>query len=211
MVPQPAALASRGGIPRLLVGSWQCLALGTSHRAAQGPERGGGDPESRPMPRCERHDTISFFVDPANAMYCAQLLPQLQALLSKTTSCSLLTADSSVLAAHCAHCLLLTAYYSYRAGAALEDQGRGQRAGSHADQARIVHAPCVHHAYTVLTPCVHRTHHARHTTHTMRSTMYHHAPGELRAGRPAARRLHQRNVHRNVRGQGARGGCLWWR
>ena len=36
------------------------------------------------MPRCERHDTISFFVDPANAMYCAQLLPQLQALLSKT-------------------------------------------------------------------------------------------------------------------------------
>ena len=32
----------------------------------------------------ERHDTISFFVDPANAMYCAQLLPQLQTLLSKT-------------------------------------------------------------------------------------------------------------------------------
>ena len=81
------------------------------------------------MPRCERHDTISFFVDPANAMYCAQLLPQLQALLSKTTSCSLLTADSLVLAAHCTHCLLLTAYYSYRAGAALEDQGRGERAG----------------------------------------------------------------------------------
>ena len=36
------------------------------------------------MPRRERHDTISFFVEPANAMYCAQLLPQLQALLSKT-------------------------------------------------------------------------------------------------------------------------------
>ena len=124
------------------------------------------------MPRCERHDTISFFVDPANAMYCAQLLPQLQALLSKTTSCSLLTADSSVLAAHCARCLLLRVFcllvaaHSYRAGAALEDQGRGQRAGSHADQARIVHAPCVHapyshHACTVRTihgtpptPCV---------------------------------------------------------
>ena len=31
----------------------------------------------------ERHDTISFFVEPANAMYCAQLLPQLQALCSR--------------------------------------------------------------------------------------------------------------------------------
>ena len=56
----------------------------------------------------ERHDTISFFVEPANAMYCAQLLPQLQALLSETAYCLLLTADCSLLTAHC---LLLTAYY----------------------------------------------------------------------------------------------------
>ena len=49
----------------------------------------------------ERHDTISFFVEPANAMYCAQLLPQLQALLSET-------AYHLVVGLLTTHCLLLT-------------------------------------------------------------------------------------------------------
>ena len=161
------------------------------------------------MPRCERHDTISFFVEPANAMYCAQLLPQLQALLSKTTSCSLLTADSSVLAAHCAHCLLLTAYYSYRAGAALEDQGRGQRAGSHADQARIVHAPCVHHAYTVLTPCVHpvRTMHAPDHPHHA----FHHAPPQASFARGGLLLADYINAMSTAMCAVKVRGCLWSR
>eukprot|EP00964_Phaeocystis_antarctica_P128488 scaffold92278_cov62-Phaeocystis_antarctica.AAC.7 len=57
----------------------------------------------------ERHDTISFFVEPANAMYCAQLLPQLQALRSETTLTtyhSLLTTYYVLLTTHCL--LLLT-------------------------------------------------------------------------------------------------------
>ena len=96
--PLPCGLTGRG-VCRLLA---RLLAVPRTRGERLSRSGLGGGPRVRPVARpepaatslptdylsplrSERHDTISFFVDPANAMYCAQLLPQLQALLMKTT------------------------------------------------------------------------------------------------------------------------------
>ena len=64
----------------------------------------------------ERHDTISFFVEPANAMYCAQLLPQLQALLSKTKDVGNVQARMQTKHASCMpHAYTMRTPYSHNA------------------------------------------------------------------------------------------------